>query len=265
MELLFVNSAIVAHLLLIYVTIVFLIAVIVRNNSIMDIFYGPAFFLSIGGAIIVTITFETLPVLIADCMALWAMRLSFRIYRKNRRQPEDARYAKWRRVWQQRGYLYFLARSYLQVFLLQGVVIFFVATPGIIALSFPEHLSPLFALLGALIFLTGLGYETVADWQLDRFLARKRTGTETAPLMTSGLFRFSRRPNYFGETLVWWGLAIMVLPLPYGWLGLISPILITFIVTKITGPMLEQIFTEKYPEAFKKYQQSTNYLSLIHI
>jgi steroid 5-alpha reductase family enzyme len=99
----------------------------------------------------------------------------------------------------------------------------------------------------------------VADYQLDKFIARKKAGTETATIMKRGLFKYSRRPNYFGETLVWWGLAIITLPLPFGWIGLISPILITYIVTKITGPMLEKIFLEKYPEEYGKYIAETAY------
>jgi len=77
--------------------------------------------------------------------------------------------------------------------------------------------------------------------------------------MTRGLFSLSRRPNYFGETLIWWGLAIMVLPLPLGWIAISSPLLITYIVTKVTGPMLEDSFLEKYPEKYQHYMDTTSY------
>ena len=77
--------------------------------------------------------------------------------------------------------------------------------------------------------------------------------------MVTGLFRYARRPNYFGETLIWWGLAVIVLPLPFGYLGLISPLLITYIVTMVTGPMLEKIFLEKYPTEYRAYMDRTNY------
>ncbi len=77
--------------------------------------------------------------------------------------------------------------------------------------------------------------------------------------MTTGLFRYSRRPNYFGETLIWWGLAIMVLPLPFGYLALISPIVITYIVTCVTGPMLEKIFLARNEAEYRAYMETTSY------
>ena len=260
MELLLVNSAIVLLLLVLFVSLVFLIAQIKGDNGVMDIAYGPAFVIGVGGAVVATGTFSLLPLLITSCMVLWAARLSVRIFRNHRGKPEDARYAKWRHEWSQHGRAYFLLRSYLQVNLLQAILILLVAIPGILALTYPAAASVPFMIIGGFVFAFGLAYETIADWQLDTFLARKRAGTETATLMTTGLFAYSRRPNYFGETLVWWGLAIMVLPLPYGWLGLISPLLITYIVTKVTGPMLENIFLEKYPEEYRAYMKSTNYL-----
>lgn len=79
------------------------------------------------------------------------------------------------------------------------------------------------------------------------------------PFLAEGLFRYSRRPNYFGETLVWWGIATMVLPLPFGYLGLVGPITITYIVTRITGPMLEKIFIEKYNTPYVEYMKQTSY------
>jgi steroid 5-alpha reductase family enzyme len=114
-------------------------------------------------------------------------------------------------------------------------------------------------ILGALVSLFGLTYETIADMQLDRYIARKKAGTETSVLMTQGLFEYCRRPNYFGESLVWWGQAIMVLSLPFGWLGLLSPIVITYVVIKLTGPLLENQFLKKYPEEYQHYMDTTNY------
>lgn len=225
----------------------------------MDLAYGPAFVFGIAGTMLLTKTFEPLPLLISLAIVLWATRLTTRLVRKNWGKPEDARYAKWRSEWTKRGRWYFITRSYIQINLLQGIIIVLIALPGIIALSFPFTYSLPWLIIGTTMFLFGLGYETIADRQLDRFLARKRSGAETANFMTSGLFTYSRRPNYFGETLVWWGLAIMVLGQPYGWLALISPLLITLIVTKVTGPMLERIFLEKYPEEYQQYVNTTNY------
>lgn len=245
--------------LFMYVTAVFLLSRVRADNSIMDIAYGPAFALSASVTIWWTDTYSPLPLLITGLMWVWALRLFTRILRKNWGKPEDARYAAWREAWLQRGRRYFLLRSYLQVNLLQGLIILVVASPVLVAIAAGDALNIGFAIVGGLVYALGLGIEATADWQLDRFIARRKSGFEPRPLMTDGLFRYSRRPNYFGESLVWWGLAIMVLPLPYGWIALASPLLITFIVTKVTGPMLEELFLKKHPEAYREYMQKTSY------
>jgi steroid 5-alpha reductase family enzyme len=256
---LLVNFGIVACILALFSVIVFLLARFFCDNSVMDIAYGPAFFVGIATAQYFIGTSSPVITFVMLAIAIWSVRLSTRIFRKNYGKPEDARYAKWREAWTKKSRAYFLIRSYLQINLLQIVIILLVSTPAIIALSYPAGYSNLFLFLGTVVFLLGLIYETIADHQLDAFIKRKKAGTEEAVLMTQGLFKYSRRPNYFGETLVWWGLAITVLPLPFGFLGLISPLLITYIVTKVTGPMLEDAFLEKYPEEYQRYIDTTNY------
>jgi len=259
MENLLTTSGLVGGLLLIYSILVFIIARILHDNSVMDIAYGPAFFTSAIGAAYLTDTTTLLPAVVIGCIGAWSVRLSSRIFRKNYGKPEDARYAKWRTQWMEQGRAYFLIRSYLQVNLLQIVIIFAVSAPAIFALAYPAMYNQWFVLAGFAVFCFGLVYETVADLQLDRFIAGKKAGTEEATLMTRGLFSLSRRPNYFGETLIWWGLTIMVLPLPLGWIAIISPLLITYIVTKVTGPMLESAFLERYPEQYQRYIDTTSY------
>jgi len=256
---LLINIATYSLYVWVYVTIVYIIAIWKKDNSVMDIAYGPAFFVSAGAFLFDSVSVAAAAYLITGLIGLWSVRLSVRIFKKNFGKPEDPRYAAWRSVWTQRGFWYFYIRSYLQINLLQGVVIIFVSLPFLVAVSTIDE-SPLWStLLGVAVFLFGLCYETLADKQLDRYLARKRAGSETAPIMTTGLFRFSRRPNYFGESLIWWGLALIVLPLPFGWVALLSPIIITYIVTKVTGPMLENIFLEKYPIEYRAYMATTNY------
>ncbi len=259
LETLLVNMVPFEIFLLGYVSLVFVIAQIKHDNSVMDIAYGPAFFVSALGALWWTITTTTLPIIITLLLGIWSTRLAVRIYRKNHGKPEDARYAAWRSEWMKRGYIYFVLRSLVQINLLQGFIIALVAIPFSIALATPFAASPLFIIAGLCVYVLGISIESIADYQLDQFLARKRAGTEPAVLMTTGLFHYSRRPNYFGETLIWWGLAIMVLPLPFGYLGIMSPLLITYIVTNVTGPMLENIFLQKYPTEYREYMRTTNY------
>jgi steroid 5-alpha reductase family enzyme len=257
---LLVNTLVFAAVLLVLVTEVFVIAQFKRDNSVMDIAYGPLFFLSAIGTLFFTAGLSPTAFLIAGLTGLWSIRLALRIYRKNKGKAEDPRYAAWRQEWMKRGRSYFLWRSYVQINLLQGLIILLVSLPFIIATASTQiSYNIYFMYAGLLMYTFGLGYEALADYQLDVFLRDKKSGKTTEPLMKNGLFKWSRRPNYFGETLIWWGLAIIVLPLPYGFLGLISPLIITYIVTKVTGPMLENIFLEKYPEEYRTYMATTNY------
>ncbi|HMO77860.1 MAG TPA: DUF1295 domain-containing protein [Candidatus Paceibacterota bacterium] len=259
METLLFNTMAFGSIILVLVTIIFIVAQIKNDNSIMDIAYGPLFLVS--GLIFAYLkeSFTLIATIILVLTALWAGRLGLRIWLKNKGRGEDIRYANWRRDWMIKGKKYFYLRSYLQINLLQGLIILLVSLPLIISFSFPKTINITFLILGLSIFALGFILETTADYQVDRFLAKKRAGTNLANILTTGLFRFSRRPNYFGETLIWWGMAVMVLPLPYGFLGLISPLLITYIVTKITGPMLEKIFLEKYGTEYASYMKRTNY------
>jgi steroid 5-alpha reductase family enzyme len=259
MEPLLFNSIVYLSFLLVFVTTVFITAQLKKDNSIMDIVYGPIFFVVGLASYLYSASTSLLAIIILAATLIWSTRLGVRIFKKNRGLPEDARYAAWRTLWMKKGLLYFLLRSYLQINVLQGFVIAIVSLPFIISLSYSEAISLPFVLAGILIFLIGLIIESTADFQLDEFIARKKAGTEAANLMVTGLFRYSRRPNYFGETLIWWGLAIMVLPLPYGWLGLLSPLTITYIVTQVTGPMLENIFIQKYGEQYRAYMKKTSY------
>ena len=258
-ETLFLVYSLFSLVILIYVTTVFLIAQLRADNSVMDIFYGPAFAVAAWVTIYLLQSQSVLAHTLAGLITLWATRLCLRIARKNWGKPEDARYAAWRSQWTTRGKLYFILRSYIQINLLQGIIITIVALPVIIALTVSTASLTVITYLGIVVFAIGLAYESLADWQLDRYIANKRAGLVDDPLMRTGLFRYSRRPNYFGESLIWWGLAIMVLPLPLGYLALLSPLLITFIVTRVTGPMLENIFLEKHPEEYRAYMARTSY------
>lgn len=248
-----------ASFLLGYLIIIFLLSRLFRDNGIMDIAYGPGFAVAGYATLSATDTTAPLPIIIFICMCLWALRLSLRIFFKNWNHPEDARYAAWREAWMKRGYRYFLIRSFVQIQLLQGAIMVVVALPFILAVAAGEALLLPFVIGGLALFCTGLAIETISDYQLDDFIRRKRDGTETAPLMKQGLFRYSRRPNYFGETLVWWGLAFTTASLPLGIIAFASPLLITYIVTQVTGPMLEKIFLERYPDAYRQYMLETNY------
>jgi steroid 5-alpha reductase family enzyme len=258
MTYIFVNIGIYLSVVIILSSCLFLLMQAKKDNSLIDIAYGPLFAVAAGITLLFTKTTALLPLLIFGAMIIWSLRLSLRIGKKNWGKGEDIRYKKWRIEWMQKGEAYFIVRSFLQINVLQGVIVALIATPFVVAVSTPI-INPTFVVIGGTIFLIGLLIESIADKQIDAFRAKKAADSTTPNILTTGLFAYSRRPNYFGETLIWWGLAVMVLPLPFGWIALISPLTITYIVTAITGPMLEKIFIQQYGDEYKAYMQKTSY------
>ena len=108
--------------------------------------------------------------------------------------------------------------------------------------------------IGVLLFAAGFLFEAVSDWQMTVF---KRQGENRGRLIRSGLWRFSRHPNYFGEALLWWGIFLIGLGAGSGWYGLVSPLVIAFLLLKVSGiPMLEAKYRDN-PE-FADYKARTS-------
>jgi len=231
-----VTVALIAGALFAYMTVFFVVAVARRDNSIADIAWGGGFVLVAVVSLHLGVGWLARPALLTLLVLLWAVRLSAHILLRNRgRGEEDPRYAAWRREWGR----WWLPRSYLQVFLLQGAILLVVAA-GIIVVNTRSGsgLTPLDA-VGTLIVLAGLAFETVADRQLARFLGDP---ANRGRIMDRGLWRYSRHPNYFGEAVVWWGVWLIALSVPSGWWTVVSPLLITFLLLKVSGvPMLERM------------------------
>jgi steroid 5-alpha reductase family enzyme len=230
-----VTIALIAGALLAYMTAFFVVAVVRRDNSVADIAWGGGFVLVAVISLHLGAGWLPRPTLLTLLVSLWAARLSVHILERNRGRGEDPRYAAWRREWGR----FWVVRSYLQVFLLQGTILLVVAS-GIIVVNTRSG-DDLGALdrVGALVVLAGLAVETVADRQLARFA---RDPANRGRIMDRGLWRYSRHPNYFGEAVVWWGVFLVALSVPGSWWTAVSPLLITFLLLKVSGvPMLERL------------------------
>lgn len=216
-----------------WVTVAWILSLARRDAGVMDILWGPGFlFLGLavwagaGGA-------SARGALLLFLVAVWGLRLAWHIARRSAGRPEDFRYRGWRAAAGEA----FWWRSYFRVFLLQGAVMWVVAAPVVIVVSQPRQ-PPLGVLdvAGAAVWLAGFTLESVADAQLAAF--RRRSNGRS--LMTSGLWAWSRHPNYFGEAVLWWGVWLMASAAPGGVWTLFSPILITWLLRCVSGvPMVE--------------------------
>lgn len=168
----------------------------------------------------------------------WGLRLAWHIGSRNARKTEDYRYAAWRKEWGK----WFYPRSYAQVYLLQAFLLFLIATPVLsVHGASPTPLGWL-DILGLSVWAFGFAFEIVADAQLTRFL---KNPDNRGKLMRDGLWAYSRHPNYFGEVVLWWGMWIISLSVASGWISIIGPLVITFLIVKVSGiPMLEKKMAE---------------------
>ncbi len=234
--------------------VVFGLALFLENNSIIDIFYGPLFVVVSGILAQFWDQWSWRQLIILGLITVWGVRLGVRILLKNWRKPEDFRYRAWRIAWQKNGMLYFFFRSFGQIYLLQGAVILVVLTPVLIVFSQVQEPLTWFNWLGVIVWCAGFLFEAVGDFQLDRFARRPEN---QGKIIMTGLWHFTRHPNYFGEATMWWGIFFFVLGMPLAPLAVLSSVLITFLLLRVSGiPLLEAKWAGRAD--WEEYKKKTN-------
>lgn len=235
---------------LLYMTALFALALERKDNSVADVGWGPGFAVVWAVTLLLEPGTTPLQAVVGALVGVWAARLSVHVFIRNRGRGEDSRYAAMRKRWGRRAVL----GSYLQVFLLQGILLVVVAAPVVIlnhAVSGP--LGPL-PFAGIAVWIAGFVFESVGDAQLARF---KSDPANRGRLMTGGLWSYTRHPNYFGEAVMWWGIGIAGLSVPGGWAGLAGPLVMTFLLTRVSGvPLIEKRYKGN-PE-FEAYARRTS-------
>lgn len=235
----------VALLIFIYQTIWFFVSLVVKRNDVADLAWGLGFIVVCSYLLIVSPTSSL--ALISLLTLIWGLRLASHIYSRLKKTTEDTRYLAWRQEWGS----FFILRSYLQVYLLQGVFMYAISLSAIIS-STTNYFSPGLSTLGTSVWLIGFLFEAIADKQLSEFVKTKKPGQ----VMQSGLWRYSRHPNYFGEVTQWWGILLVALS-ARDIFALLSPATITFLILFVSGvPLLEKKY-QGNPE-FEVYKQKTS-------
>lgn len=218
----------------VYMTLAFVLALILKDNSIVDILWGPGFVLVASVSLALGPHVGRRPWLVTALVVLWGFRLATHILVRKLGKGEDFRYAHWRRAWGRS----FVLRSYIQIFILQGIFLLIIASPVILIAASSGPRLGVWDGLGGLVWVAGFVFEVASDAQMERF---KREPANKGRIIGTGLWRYSRHPNYFGEAAMWWGIFLIGLAVPRGWMGLLSPVLITVLLTKVSGvPLLEK-------------------------
>ncbi len=246
------DPVIVRSLLLIiaYFTAFFVVAQIIRNNSIVDIGWGIGFVIVAWFSLFSAGYLTTRGLIMTGLVTVWGVRLFYHIIKRNWGKPEDFRYANWREEWGR----YVVVRAFFQVFMLQGLMMMLIATPILLVNVSPDTAFGVMEMFGLAVWLIGFFFEAVGDKQLADFL---QDPANRGKVMKSGLWRYTRHPNYFGEATMWWGLFILGLSVQNGIFGIISPLVITNLLLFVSGvPMLEKKMMQK-PE-FVEYAKETS-------
>ncbi len=231
-------SLIIAVMLLVH--IFFLIAIIRKNFSIIDIAWGL-------GILLASITsYLYYPggqknQLLLGCVLIWALRLAVYIFLRNFGKGEDPRYTKFRKEWEPHSNF----QAWIKVFVFQGILMLIVSIPVSSAMVLQGEMN-LFNWLGLIVFISGFTMEVVSDHYLSWWKAQEEN---RGKICSTGPWRICRFPNYFGEVLVWYGIFLVGVQLENIW-SIVGPIVINFFILKVTGvPLLEE-----------KYLKRTDYL-----
>ena len=219
-----------------------IVSLITRNVTIVDSLWGLGFVLIAWLTYALSDGFFGRKILICILVTIWGLRLAIHLTRRNHGKEEDSRYAEWRKRSGRRFWLV----SLFKVFLLQAVFLWAIALTlqwGQLA-RHPAGFTPL-DYSGAILWIIGFIFEAVSDRQLARF---KSDPASKGRVMDKGLWAWSRHPNYFGENLMWWGIFLITLSTPNAVWTIVSPILITVVLLKMTGiPLMEKYIVHSKP------------------
>lgn len=184
--------------------------------------------------------------------AIWGIRLSVHIHMRNRGKPEDRRYARWRDA----GGTRYWWTSLFRVFLLQAIILWVVSAPLIAGQTSPAPARvTLLDYVGVVVWLVGFVFETVGDAQLAAFRSDPRNADR---VLSSGLWRYTRHPNYFGDSLVWWGIFLIAAAVPGGWWTFVGPLLMTVLLVRVSGVRLLEAGLRETRPGYSEYVARTS-------
>lgn len=231
-------------------SLVWLVSVAVRDASVVDLIWGPAFvmlawfywWVTGGGG-----PRGTLGLLL---VTVWGLRLGAHLARRNIGKPEDYRYQAMRRGWGPR----FWWVSLFTVYWLQAVLLWIVSFPLLQIQAAPVPLGVV-GWAGAVVAVVGFLFEAIGDHQLTRF---RSDPSNEGKVLSEGLWRYTRHPNYFGDAVFWWGITALASEVPGWWWILPGPVLMTVLLMNVSGvPLLEARLAETRPR-YADYVRRTN-------
>lgn len=222
-------------------SILWIVSLIVKDASIIDIFWGTGFVIVAWFYRAKLNLTDTRSLIYCILISIWGLRLSIHLAFRNIGKGEDYRYQEWRNQYKQNWWWV----SFFRVFLLQGVLLWIVSSVYVPAISKAESTLSMLDYFGILLWTIGFIFETLGDWQLTKF---KKNPANKGQVLQTGFWALTRHPNYFGDALLWWGFYLFACT-SGGYLYIFSPILMTFLLMKVSGVvLLEKKLQETKPQ-----------------
>ncbi len=242
--------------LFVFFVIFFIIAQVKKNNGLVDMAWGLGFVVVALTSLIYSGNFILSNLVITALVLIWGFRLFFFISLRNWNKPEDFRYVNMKKKWKTKIPL----KAFIFNFMFQALLLFIISLPiqlaNMNAIAFSSNNSYIVLALGVLLWIFGFYFESVGDNQLKKF---KKNPENKGKIMQSGLWKYTRHPNYFGEAVMWWAIWVIsissfVLSSLY---GIIGPLVITYLLLFVSGvPLLEKKYKDN--ELFQEYAKKTS-------
>ena len=241
----FVGAAVAIAL---FMLALWLVSLVIDDVSIVDIGWGAGFVLVAWVTATIDGSWSSASILMVAATTVWGLRLAGYLAWRNLGHGEDPRYARMR---ERRGTA-FRWQSLYVVFGLQGALMWLISLPQQSTASAGS--ATVLSWIGAAIVLVGVAWESTADIQLARF---KADGANTGKVLDSGVWRWSRHPNYFGDSVAWWGLFVIAASVG-GWWTVISPVVMTFLLLRVSGVTLLESGLSRSKPGYADYVATTN-------
>ena len=241
--------------ILIIMALLWITSVIIKNVSIVDLFWGLGFVITSTFYFFKTEGFESRKIILMILVALWGIRLSAYLAWRNIGKGEDFRYKQFRKDWGEKRYWWI---SFFQTFLLQGILMWLISAPLLGAQYYKQNnFLGFIDYAGIFFWIVGFCFEAGGDFQLARFRADK---ANKGKVMDKGFWRYTRHPNYFGDASVWWGFGFFCLA-SGSYFPILGSLLMTGLIIKVSGvALLEKSLKEQKPQYINYIEKTSAFL-----
>ncbi|MBI5020806.1 MAG: DUF1295 domain-containing protein [Ignavibacteriales bacterium] len=238
--------------ILVMMTLLWIISVIIKNVSIVDLFWGIGFIISAWLYFFLTDGYIIRKILITTLVSVWGFRLSIYLALRNIGKGEDFRYRQFRKNYGEHRYWWI---SFFQTFLLQGILMWLISVPLLGAQYYTTDPSlNILDIIGIFFWIIGIIFETIGDYQLAKF---KSNPMNKGKVLNTGLWRYTRHPNYFGDAAVWLGYGLISIS-GGSYVPFFGSLLMTTLIIKVSGvTLLEKTLKETKPQ-YREYVKKTS-------